>query len=181
MTKISAQEQARGLVIINTGNGKGKTTAAFGQALRAAGHGLRVCIVQFIKGSWPTGEEKAIGAFHLPMEFHKTGHGFTWQSSDPGRDRAAAQEGWSLARDKVMGGQYDLIVLDELTYLIAFDMIPEQDILKVIRERPAGVHLIITGRNATAGLLETADLVTEMKDLKHPFYAGIPARKGIEF
>lgn len=171
--------ERRGLILLNTGNGKGKTTAALGQVLRAVGHGLTVCVIQFIKGRWPTGEAKACAA--LPqVEFHVMGSGFTWKEK-PEETKRAAEAGWSLAAEKILGGAYDLVVLDELTYLLTYRLVDEARILAVIRQRPARVHLVITGREASPALVAAADLVTEMREIKHPYAAGVKAQAGIEF
>lgn len=171
----------QGLVIINTGHGKGKSTAAFGQALRAAGQGLRVCIIQFIKGQAKTGEALAFTtAFPGQVELHLAGTGFTWQQ-DMETVKEAALAGWQLAREKIASDAYDLMVLDELTYLIGLGLIPEDEVIALFRARPKRLHLVITGRDASQGLIEYADLVTEMRAIKHPFQKGIKAQKGIEF
>lgn len=170
----------RGLTIIYTGDGKGKTTASFGQALRAAGHGFQVCVVQFIKGKWATGEAQAVAALSDHIELHVMGSGFTWQSEEE-EVRKAAAEGWALAREKVMSGRYDCVVLDELTYLVTYGLVSEAEVVALIKERPAHVHLVISGRGATQKLIDAAELVTEMKEVKHPFSLGIKAQKGIEF
>lgn len=171
----------QGLVIINTGHGKGKTTAAFGQALRAAGQGLKVCIIQFIKGQGKTGEALAFAAaFPGQVELHRAGTGFTWQQ-DMETVKAAALAGWKLAGEKIVSDAYDLIVLDELTYLIGLGIVSEEEVLGLFRKRPKRLHLVITGRDASPGLIEYADLVTEMRAVKHPFQRGIKAQKGIEF
>ena len=171
----------QGLVIINTGHGKGKTTAAFGQALRAAGQGLKVCIIQFIKAQAKTGEALALTeAFPGRIELHLAGTGFTWQQ-DKEVVKQAALAGWQLAREKILSDGYDLIVLDELTYLIGFGILTEAEVISLLRARPKRLHLVITGRDATQGLSEYADLVTEMRAVKHPFQQGIKGQKGIEF
>jgi len=170
----------QGLVIVHTGNGKGKTTAALGLLLRAAGQGLRVAMFQFIKaksGNW--GESRA--ARRLGVEIAPLGSGFTWTSTDLERDRALAQEGWAQCRAAIETGNYDLVVLDELTYCLTFGWLELEDVLAVLRNRPAGQHVVITGRDAPPELMEFADLVTEMREIKHPFAAGIKAQKGIEF
>jgi cob(I)alamin adenosyltransferase len=171
----------KGLFLINTGNGKGKSTAAFGLALRAAGQELRVAVIQFIKGKWQTGEIKAIEK-HLTdsIDIFVTGTGFTWEQ-EIAAVKDAALAGWKLACDKITSDQYDLIVLDELTYLINMRFISEAEVLTVLTSRPNGQHVVITGRNASDGLIQAADLVTEMKEIKHPFHRGGSAVKGIEF
>lgn len=166
------------LTILYTGRGKGKTTAALGQVLRAAGHGFSICVIQFIKGK-PTGEADACAKLGM-VEFHVMGSGFTW-SRDPGETLRAAEAGWSLAEDKVHCGRYDLVVLDEVTYLLSHQLIAEDRIVKLIRERPPHVHLVLTGRDASLSLIEEADLVTEMREVKHPYASGVKAQPGIEF
>jgi cob(I)alamin adenosyltransferase len=171
----------QGLVIINTGHGKGKTTAACGLALRAAGQGLRVCIIQFIKGQTKTGEALAFAtAFPSQVELHLAGTGFTWQQNME-TVKEAALAGWNLAKEKISSDAYDLIVLDELTYLIGLGILAEDEVVALFRARPQRLHLVITGRDASQGLIEYADLVTEMRAIKHPFQKGIKAQKGIEF
>lgn len=171
--------QQRGLTIIYTGNGKGKTTAAMGQVMRAVGHGLTVCVIQFIKGKWATGEAKTCQAM-AGVEFHTMGTGFTWKES-PEATRQAAEQGWALAVEKIMSGVHDLVVLDELTYLVTYQLVAEATVLELIRQRPSHVHLVISGRDASLALIEAADLVTEMREIKHPYRLGVAARAGIEF
>ncbi|NTV12845.1 MAG: cob(I)yrinic acid a,c-diamide adenosyltransferase [Desulfobulbaceae bacterium] len=171
----------RGVIIINTGNGKGKTTAAFGQALRVAGHDQPVCIIQFIKGQWQTGEGRAVTLLDDRIELHVCGTGFTWQAADRAEVIAAAREGWRLAREKIDSGNYRLVVLDELTYLVNYGIVCEQEVVAALLARPAGVDVVITGRDAGAGLIAAADLVSEMREIKHPYRQGIAARKGVEF
>lgn len=171
----------RGIVMVNTGNGKGKTTAAFGQALRVAGHDLPVCIIQFIKGRWATGEGKAVEWSAGRIELHVCGTGFTWQADNRDEVIAAALAGWRLAREKIAAGTYRLVVLDELTYLINYGIISEEEVREVLSSRPEGVDIVITGRDAGEGLIALADLVTEMCEIKHPYRQGVMARKGREF
>ena len=173
--------KTRGLVLLHTGNGKGKSTAAFGQALRAAGQGLKVCIVQFIKAQSQTGEGKAFQALADRVEFHVKGSGFTWQQKDKDALVRVAREAFAFAREKIMSGAFDMVVLDELTYLVKYGMVSEEDVLDLIRCRPPGLHLVITGRDAGAKLIEAADLVSEVRLIKHPYDAGIMAQKGIEY
>ena len=174
------KRSSTGLVIVNTGNGKGKTTSAIGQAVRAAGSGLNVCFIQFIKGKWLTGEAALLKKLDL-VEFHTMGTGFTWLNEDKTEITEKGQEAWELAEQKVLSGAFDMVVLDELTYLISYQIIPEESLLNLIQKRPAGLHLVITGRDASSGLLAAADLVTEMKEIKHPYKEGIKAQKGIEY
>lgn len=170
----------KGLVILNTGNGKGKTTAAMGLLLRAWGQGLRVCMLQFIKArtaNW--GEEKA--ARKIGIEMHPLGDGFTWLSDDIEKDKTLARAGWEICREKILSGNYDVIVLDEMTYVLKYGWLSWDEIRAVFDQRPAGLHLIITGRYAPQELIDYADLVSEMTEVKHHYQAGVKAQKGIEF
>jgi cob(I)alamin adenosyltransferase len=171
----------KGLLIVNTGNGKGKTTAALGTALRSAGHGLRVCFIQFIKGGWKYGELDAVKCFPDTIDFHVMGKGFTWQSDNLEEDKALARKGWELALEAIASKKYHLVVLDEFTYLLKYGMIDLSSAVATINNRPSNLHLIITGRDAPKNLVEAADMVTEMREVKHPFKKGIKAQKGIEF
>jgi len=170
-----------GLTIVNTGDGKGKTTAALGLVLRAWGRGFRICVIQFIKaetGQW--GEIKA--AKKLGIEWHKTGDGFTWLSKDMDETTARALHGWEIAKEKIASGAYDLIVLDEFTYTMHYGWLKTAEALDWLKaNKPAELHLVITGRSAPPELIEFADLVTEMRPIKHPFESGIKAQAGIEF
>ena len=171
----------KGLLIVNTGDGKGKTTAALGMVLRAWGRGFRICVIQFVKaetGGW--GEVKA--AKKLGIEWHATGDGFTWTSKDMDETTARALHGWEIAKEKIASNQYDLIVLDEFTYALHFDWLNTGEVLEWLRlNRPPNLHLVITGRSAPEALIEQADLVTEMRLIKHPYDQGIQAQPGIEF
>ncbi|MCW5212628.1 cob(I)yrinic acid a,c-diamide adenosyltransferase [Desulfobulbus sp. TB] len=171
----------KGLILIFTGNGKGKTTAALGMTMRAAGHDMRTCFIQFIKGSWKYGEMEAMARFHEEIDFYVTGRGFTWKSDDLEKDKAAARKAWEKAKKVIQSGKYHTVVLDEFTYLLRYDMIDKEDALEVLRGKPADLHICITGREALEELIELADLVTEMKPIKHPYQEGIKAQKGIEF
>ena len=170
-----------GLLMINTGHGKGKTTAALGLALRAAGHGHRVCFIQFIKGSWKYGELEAIKRFGDLIDFKVMGRGFTWKSEDLEKDKAVAREAWDLAKAAILSGGYHLVVLDEFTYVMNFGMVEPDAVLEVLRSKPPALHVLITGRDAPAALVAAADLVTEMQPVKHPFTQGVKAQKGVEF
>lgn len=171
----------KGLIIVYTGNGKGKTTAALGTALRAAGHGMRVGIVQFIKGSWTYGELAALKRFDDLIDIHVMGRGFTWESEDIDKDRQAACEGWEKAAEMIQSRRFDLIVLDELTYLMTYDFVDSDAVLTALENKPPALHVIVTGRSAATALIDMADLVTDMQAVKHPFAAGITAQRGIEF
>jgi cob(I)alamin adenosyltransferase len=170
----------RGLLIVYTGKGKGKTTAALGIVFRALGRGLKVAMVQFIKGKWKTGE----GSFAetLPqLTFLIMGRGFTWESDDISRDKEAARQAWQKSAELIRAGEHSIVLLDELTYVINYDFVSLEEILGVLRARPPHVHVVVTGRNAPDELVAMADLVTEMKSIKHPFEKGIPAQPGIDF
>jgi len=170
-----------GLLMVFTGNGKGKTTAALGLAFRAIGHGFRVCMIQFIKGNWKYGELDSAKKFAGLLDVHVMGRGFTWTSEDLDKDIAAAREAWDFARKVIGEGRHRIVILDELTYLVTYKMIDEEEILAVLQSRPAGMHIVVTGRGASEKLIAAADLVTEMVDIKHPFDNGVKAQKGIEF
>ena len=167
--------------MVFTGNGKGKTTAALGIAIRAMGHGFKICMIQFIKGSWKYGELEAVKRFTDLMDFHVTGRGFTWKSEDFEKDKKAAREGWRLAKEVMASGKYRIIILDELTYLIKLNMIDEKEVVEAILNKPQDLHIVVTGRDAPVSLIDAADLVTELKAVKHPLEKGIKAQKGIEF
>jgi len=172
--------EPRGLLIVYTGHGKGKTTAALGMVFRALGRGWRVTVVQFIKGKWKTGER--VFAERLPqLRFLVMGLGFTWESDDISRDKAAARAAWAEARMEISSGERELVVLDELTYAFHYGFLALDEVLETLRSRPAGVHVVITGRDAPEALLEFADLVTEMKLVKHPFQRGEKAQLGVDF
>jgi cob(I)alamin adenosyltransferase len=170
----------RGLVVVYTGHGKGKTTAALGMVFRALGRGMRVAVVQFIKGKWKTGER--LFAETLPnLTFHVMGRGFTWDSDDLSNDKAAALAAWETARALITSGAHDIVILDEITYTFHYDFVPLGDVLAALRARPPHVHVVATGRNAPEELVALADLVTEMKPIKHPFEKGIAAQIGVDF
>lgn len=175
-----AARRASSLVLVNTGEGKGKSTAAFGTAMRAAGRGWKVCVIQFLKsGRWKTGEQKA--ARDLGIDWWTLGDGFTWDSSDMERTEAVARAAWQAAREKITSGTYRLVVLDEVTYAITWGWIDEAEVVAAIRSRPSDVSVIVTGRDASPAIMELADTVTEMVKRKHAFDAGITALAGIEF
>jgi cob(I)alamin adenosyltransferase len=172
----------KGLVIVYTGDGKGKTTAALGAALRALGHGMKVAMVQFIKGSWVSGEHRACKRFGKNFEIFRTGEGFTWDTKNRKRDRELVEKGWKLARQKLLSGRYGLVILDEINYVVDYEYLDLREVLQALRAKPPKVHVILTGRSAKKGLIEAADLVSEMREVKHPFRdAKIPAQRGIDF
>ncbi|HEB68882.1 MAG TPA: cob(I)yrinic acid a,c-diamide adenosyltransferase [Desulfobulbus sp.] len=171
----------KGLLLVFTGNGKGKTTAALGMAFRALGHGQRVAVIQFIKGSWKYGELESAKCFPGRLDFHVMGRGFTWNSDNMDKDIALARQAWTFARTTIAEGKHDLVILDELTYLISYAMIDEDEILAGLAARPESMHVVVTGRGAGKGLIAAADLVTEMREIKHPYHDGVKAQKGIEY
>jgi len=176
----------KGLLIVHTGKGKGKSTAAFGLALRALGNGLKVGVVQFVKGKWQTGERHVLEKFPEQIELRVSGEGFTWETQDRARDIRAAEAGWAIAKEMIEAcraapPRYDMIVLDELNIVLRYDYLPIAEVVEVLRNRPPALHVVVTGRNAKPELVEAADLVTEMTQIKHPFRAGVKAQKGIEF
>jgi cob(I)alamin adenosyltransferase len=172
----------RGLVIVHTGAGKGKTTAALGMVLRSLGHGYRVAIVQFIKGAWEPAEKRAFEPWGEQIQFHATGDGFTWETQDRVRDRLLAQEGWKVAVRYLADPEFHLVLLDEVNIALKKDYLSTEQVLAGINQRPPTTHVILTGRNAPQELIERADLVTEMTLLKHPLkLQHIRAQPGIEF
>jgi cob(I)alamin adenosyltransferase len=171
---------SRGRIIVNTGDGKGKTTAAFGTALRASGHGQKVAIIQFIKGSWNYGEATALAAC-TNVELRRIGSGFTWMAEDPTVPRALAREAWELSRDLAASDHYDLIVLDELNYAVTEGYISVDEVLDFLEAKPSRLSVIMTGRDAAAEVIQAADTVTEMRSIKHTFDTGGAAKKGIEY
>ena len=170
----------RGLVMVHTGEGKGKTTAALGLALRAFGAGLKVLILQFIKGGQTYGELDALKNFSPQIQIKQCGLGFTSQG-DKADHKSAAEETLQLARKEILSGDWDLIILDEINYAVKFNLISEEEMLELVKIRPPQLHLLLTGRDATEKLIDLADLVTEMKLIKHPYQVGIKAQRGIEF
>jgi cob(I)alamin adenosyltransferase len=171
---MSTARRTRGLILINTGNGKGKTTAAIGTAFRALGHGMRVGMIQFIKGKWKTGERK-LGEQTPNLTWLTMGHGFTWESLDLDRDRAAARAAWNIASPWLLDESYDLVIFDEITYVINYGFVPLDELLSALQARRPELHVILTGRDAPAELSAIADVVTEMQAVK------MSAQKGIEF
>ncbi len=173
-------KKPKSLVLVNTGDGKGKTTAALGVMFRAWGRGLRVCMLQFIKTATSNyGEHRA--AKKLGIEIMPLGGGFTWLSKDIERDKALARELWERARERIASGDYDLVVLDEFTYPLIYGWLPLDDVINALRRRPEHVSVIITGRDAPAALIDFADTVTEMREVKHPYQKGITALAGIDY
>lgn len=180
--KIESQAvHEKGLMIVNTGMGKGKSTAAFGMVLRAMGHGMRVGVVQFGKGSRATGEKLFLEKFSDQITFYARGQGFTWETQDRERDILSANEAWKVAKTMLEDPTYHTVLCDELNIMMRYQYLKINDILEAVEKRPTHQHVIITGRNAPEAFIEKADLVTNMEMIKHPFRNGIKAQKGIEF
>jgi cob(I)alamin adenosyltransferase len=176
----------KGLLIVHTGKGKGKSTAAFGLAARAIGNGMKVGIVQFVKGKWQTGERLVLETFPDQVTIRTMGEGFTWETQDRARDVAAAEAAWQASREMIEASRgddprYDMVILDELNIVLRYDYLPLDEVVAFLDNRPVNLHVVVTGRNAKEDLIEAADLVTEMTMVKHPFRSGVKAQKGIEF
>ena len=178
---IATKTIEKGLVIVHTGKGKGKSTAAFGMIFRAIGNGMRVGVVQFVKGKWGTGERKVLEAFPEQVEMATMGEGFTWETQDRSRDIAAAQAAWEKAKAMIADPELDMVLLDELNIVLRYDYLPVDEIIETLKGKPEMKHVIITGRNAKDELVEFADLVTDMTMIKHPFRSGVKAQVGVEF
>lgn len=177
---IARANQDKGLLLVLTGNGKGKSTSAFGMVGRALGHGMRVGVCQFIKSRTDTGEEAFFGA-HPACEWHVLGEGFTWETQNRERDIATAQRGWAVAQRMLQDASYQLVVLDELTYLLNYRYLPAETVLAALTNRPAMQHVVVTGRAASVALRGLADTVSDIQDEKHAFRAGIQAQRGIDW
>ena len=178
---LSTKTIEKGLLIVHTGKGKGKSTAAFGLASRAIGNQMRVGIVQFVKGKWETGERLVLEAFPNLCSIHVMGEGFTWDTQDRQRDIKAAQGAWEQAKLLISDPKYQMIILDELNIVLRYDYLELSSVIETLLSRRPSLHVVITGRNAKHDLIEAADLVTEMNEVKHPFKVGVKAQKGIEF
>lgn len=178
---MASKIDTRGLLIVHTGKGKGKSSAAFGMVMRCLGHGLRVGIVQFIKGAWTTGEAMLLRRFPDLVTIQTMGEGFTWETQDRARDVAAAERAWNAARAMLADRQYRMVVLDEINVVLRYDYLAVDRVLADLAARPKDQHAVATGRNAPPQLIEAADLVTEMTLVKHPFRSGVRAQPGVEF
>lgn len=180
--KIMANKtREQGLLIVHTGKGKGKTTAALGMVVRAIGHGMKVGVVQFVKGAMATGEKAVFDAFPDRVEFRPMGEGFTWNTQDRARDIAVARQAWEEVKRMIADPAYQMVLADELNIVLRYDYLPLEEVLAVLAAKPEMKHVIVTGRNAPEPLMEAADLVTEMALVKHPFRSGVKAQPGIEF
>ncbi|NWF36715.1 cob(I)yrinic acid a,c-diamide adenosyltransferase [Mariprofundus sp. KV] len=178
---MKSRDKRQGVVLVHTGEGKGKSSSAFGVAFRAAGWGMKVCVIQFIKGKWKTGEERAAKQFDN-IEWHALGDGFTWDTKNPEQDIKTSREIWELCKAKVRSEEFDLVLFDEINYCSGYGWISGEEIATFIRdEKPQWMHMILTGRNAAPEVIEVADTVTEMKMIKHAYQNDIKATQGIEF
>jgi cob(I)alamin adenosyltransferase len=178
---LATKTEERGLLIVHTGKGKGKSTAAMGLAMRCIGHGMRVGIVQFVKGVWETGERQVLARFPDLVTIKAMGEGFTWETQDRSRDIAAAEAAWEAAQAMIADGSYKMVILDELNIVLRYDYLALAEVLAVLAGKPDDLHVVVTGRNAKPELIEAADLVTEMEQVKHPFRSGVKAQPGVEF
>ena len=184
---LATKTKEKGLLIVHTGKGKGKSTAAFGLAMRALGNGMRVGVVQYVKGKWETGERKILEMLPDQVEIRTMGEGFTWDTQDRARDIRAAEAAWETSKEMIeacrgANPKYDMVVLDELNIVLRYDYLPLDEVVRVLANRPPDLHVVVTGRNAKPELIEAADLVTEMTMVKHPFREqNVKAQKGIEF
>ena len=178
---IATKTIEKGLVIVHTGKGKGKSTAGFGLVFRALGNGMKVAVVQFVKGKWGTGERKVLEKFPDQVTMTAMGDGFTWETQDRQRDIAAAKAAWERAKALIMDDEHKLVLLDELNIVLRYDYLDLAEVIEFLRGKPEMKHVVITGRNAKDELIDFADLVTEMEMIKHPFRSGVKAQLGIEF
>ena len=178
---MATKTQEKGLLIVHTGKGKGKTTAALGMVVRAIGHDRKVGVVQFVKGAMTTGEKQVFDAFPDNVEFKPMGEGFTWNTQDRTRDIALAREAWDEVKRMIADPAYDMVLADELNIVLRYDYLPVEEVLEAVTARSPMKHVLITGRNAPEALIDAADLVTEMTLVKHPFRSGVKAQPGIEF
>ncbi len=178
---VASKTEERGLLMVHTGKGKGKTTAAMGLAMRCIGHGFKVGIVQFVKGAWHTGERDILARFPDLCVIRAMGEGFTWDTQDRQRDIAAARQAWETAKAMIADSSYRMVILDELNIVLRYGYLELDEILAALTARPRDLHVVVTGRNAKDELIEAADLVTEMTMIKHPFRSGVKAQTGVEF
>ncbi len=178
---VAGKTEERGLLVVHTGKGKGKTTAAMGMAMRCVGHGMKVGIVQFVKGVWDTGERRVLAAFPDLCVMRAMGEGFTWDTQDLQRDVHAARKAFEMAKEMIADSSFRMVILDEMNIVLRYGYLPIEEVLQVLRDKPHDLHVVITGRNAKEELIEAADLVTEMTQVKHPFRSGVKAQPGVEF
>ncbi|MCD2451446.1 cob(I)yrinic acid a,c-diamide adenosyltransferase [Methylicorpusculum oleiharenae] len=178
---MKVKERRHGIVLVNTGEGKGKSSSALGMVFRAAGWGMKVCVIQFIKGQWQTGEQRAAERFDN-IEWHALGDGFTWDTKNPEQDIKTSREIWEFSKQKILSEEFDFVLLDEINYCCGYNWISGQEIADFIaNDKPKWLHLVLTGRNAPPEVIDIADTVTEMMPVKHAFSKGIKAEQGVEF
>lgn len=178
---MKTRDRRHGVVLVHTGEGKGKSSSAFGMVFRAAGWGMKVCVIQFIKGQWQTGEQRAATRFE-EIEWHALGDGFTWDTKNPEQDIKTSREIWEFSKQKILSEEFDLVILDEINYCCGYGWISGQEIADFIKnDKPTWLHLVLTGRNAAPEVIEAADTVTEMVKIKHAYASGIKAEQGVEF
>ncbi len=178
---MATKTEARGLLMVHTGTGKGKSSAAFGMALRCVGHDMRVGVIQFIKGAWDTAERRVLSSLGEQVVFKAMGEGFTWETQDRARDIAAAERAWAEAQGMLADPGFAMVILDELNIVLRYGYLPLEPVLMAIQARPHHQHVVVTGRNALEPLIAAADLVTEMTMVKHPFRSGVKAQPGVEY
>ena len=178
---LATKTKEKGLIIVHTGKGKGKSTAAFGMVFRSIGHGFKTAVIQFVKGSWETGERTILENYPQLCTIKAMGEGFTWETQDRQRDIEMAQKAWAEAKKYIQDREYRMVLLDELNIALRYDYLPLDEVVAVLKDKPEDKHVIITGRNAKDELIEIADLVTEMELIKHPFRSGIKAQAGVEY
>jgi cob(I)alamin adenosyltransferase len=178
---LATKTEERGLILVHTGKGKGKTTAAVGLAVRCIGNGLKVGIVQFVKGAWSTGEREVLSRFPDLCVMRAMGDGFTWDTQDLQRDLAAAARAWVAAKEMIADSSFRMVILDELNIVLRYGYLQIEEVIATLRSKPRDLHIVVTGRNAKDELIEIADLVTEMTLVKHPFRQGVKAQPGVEF
>jgi len=178
---MADKTQEKGLIIVHTGKGKGKSTAAFGMVLRCIGHGMKVGVVQFIKGKWDTGERTVLEKFPDQIEIKALGEGFTWETQDRARDIAFARAGWNEAKRMMTDESFEFVLMDEINIALRYDYLPIEEVIDFLKSKRPDLHVCLTGRNAKEELIAIADLVTEMEMVKHPFRDGVKAQAGVEF
>lgn len=178
---MKSRDKRTGITLVHTGKGKGKSSSAFGMVFRAAGSGMKVCVIQFIKGKWKTGEEKAASQFDN-IEWHVLGDGFTWDTKNPEQDQKTCREAWEFSQQKILSEAFDMVVLDEINYCCGYGWLTGKELADFItQEKPPWLHLVLTGRNAPQEVIDVADTVTEMTMIKHAYAQGIKAQQGTEF
>ena len=179
---LATKTEEKGLIIVHTGKGKGKSTAAFGMAFRSIGHGHKIAVIQFVKGAWDSGEKRMLEKFPEQVTIKAMGEGFTWETQDRNKDIENARAAWEAAKEAILDPENRFVLLDELNIVLRYDYLPIEEIVAFLRdEKPDDTHVVVTGRNAKDELIEIADLVTEMTLIKHPFRSGIKAQEGIEY